>query len=290
MPSVDTLRGLWRRTLLERPDEPPDVSSTVLWLQGPRFFVDLRLPVGRPDFTTISCLRHLQAPQLKWLAGQQGFAGRLRLDGDLAWWRRGIDFQPRTDIADRARLQLSGEILEERGTEACYLERWEREAGPLEPAFGLKLAGTNRRDKGYLVRVGNHFMYARARRQPLPAAASLLALLDSTLDLTAKQDLLDFEISFGRIDHDTGVWRIERSSLPFREGTVIAPTPQAQLDRFSINDMHGSGETFARPWIVVERDTLGLEQPDVIRAVAQPNPAPAASRRVGRSANERDAP
>jgi hypothetical protein len=288
MLSVDTLRGLWRRTLLERPDEPPDRSSTVVWLQGPRFFVDLRLPVGRPDFTGITCLRQLQAPQLRWLAGQQGFAGGLRLEGDLAWWRRGMDFQPPTPTADRARLRLAGEILEERGTQACYLERWERESGPLEPAFGLKLRGTNRRDKGYLVRVGHHFMYARARRQPLPAASSLLALLDSTLDLTAKQDLLDFEISFGRIDDR--VWRIERSSLPFREGTVISPTPQAQLDRFSINDIHAGGETFARPWIVVERDVLGLEQPDVTRAVAQPKPAPAAPRLVGRSANERDAP
>jgi hypothetical protein len=288
MLSVDTLRGMWRRTLLERPHEPPDISSTVLWLQGPRFFVDLRLPAGRPNFTNIGCLRQLQVPQLKWLAGQQGFAGRLRLDGDLAWWRRGIDFQPPTHTADRARLRLAGEILEERGTEACYLEHWERESGPLEPAFGLKLRGTNRRDQGYLVRVGNHFMYARARRQPLPAAFNLLALLDSTLDLTTKQELLDFEISFGRIDHS--VWRVERSSLPFREGTAITPTPQPQLDRFSINDIHGGGETFVRPWIVVERDTPSLKQSDLTRAVVQPNPTPAASRLVGRSANERDAP
>jgi hypothetical protein len=279
---------MWRRTVLERPGEPPDRSSTVLWLQGPGFFVDLRLPAGRPDFTGISCLRQLQAPQLRWLAGQQGFAGTLRLDGDLAWWRRGMDFQPPTDIADRATLRLAGDILEERGTEACYLEQWEREPRPLEPAFGLKLRGADERDEGYLVRVGNHFMYARARRQLLPSAFNLLALIDSTLDLTAKQDLLDFEISSGRIDH--GAWLVERSSLPFREGTVISPTPQAQLDRFSIDDVHGDGETFARPWIVVERDTLGLEQIEATPAVVQPNPAPAAARRVGRSVNERDAP
>jgi hypothetical protein len=257
-------------------------------LQGPGFFVDLRLPAGRPDFTNISCLRQLQVPQLRWLAGQQGFAGTLRLDGDLAWWRRGMDFQPPTQAADRARLRLAGDILEERGTEACYLEQWQREPGPLEPAFGLKLRGTNRRDKGYLVRVGNRFMYARARRQPLPAAFNLLALIDSTLDLATKQDLLDFEISSGRIDH--GVWLIERSSLPFREGVVMTPTPQAQLDRFSIDDIHGGGEAFARPWIVVERNTLGSEQFEATPAVVQPKPAPAASRRVGRNANERDAP
>ena len=260
MLSLHALRGKWRRISLERPGEPPDLSSSVHWLQGPRFFVDLRQPIDPPDFTGIGCLRQLQSRHLTWLAGQQGFAGSLNLTADVAWWRRGIDFQPQTAAPDRARLRIADQFLEERGTEVTYLEKWEREAGPVEPAYGLRLTDPASMIKGYLVRVGSRFMYARARPKPLTQASNLAAILDATAGLTDKQDLFDFEISLGRIDPEGEVWRIDRSSLPFRQGAILASRLHPVGDQFSIKDVDCHGTEFIRRWVVSERDTRADER------------------------------
>ena len=41
--------------------------------------------------------------------------------------------------------------------------------------------------------------------------------------------LLDFEISFGRLDESTNSWRIELSTLPWLEGT-IETTPESTVE------------------------------------------------------------
>jgi hypothetical protein len=248
---------MWRRLSFERPGRPPDVTSSVHWLQGPRFFTDLRQPADTPDFTGIACLRQLQPHHLAWLARQQGFAGTLHLTGDLAWWDRRIDFQPTAATLDRARLNLAEGTLEERGTEVIYLERWEREAGPLEPACGLRLADPTTTVEGYLVRVGARFMYARTRMKSLGRADDLTAILDATTGLEEKQDLLDCEISLGRIDAGREVWRIDRSTLPFRRGTILGTRLHPVGDRLSLDDIDCNGAEFARLWIVSEHDDGG---------------------------------
>ena len=257
MLTIEGLRGMWRRTLLEWPSALPDTTTTVSWLQGPRFFIDLRQPANRPDFTGITCIRQFDEPHLTWLGTQEGFAGSLHLDGDIACWHREIDFQPPAATADRARLRMRGQSLEERGMHVGYLEQWERAHGPSKPAFGLELFGSDCGSKGYLVRVDDRFMYARSRRQSLPSGCHLMTLLGEMSDITAKQDLLDFEISAGRIESATGVWRIQDSSLPFREGGVLMLPGQPIADRFTIHDVDSTGLAFSRAWVVVDQDAAG---------------------------------
>src|ERR1700736_5280227 len=115
-PRIDDVRGLWRRTIYRRGNDAPPVSTGVSWLQGPQFFADIRQPVGRVSFAQVTCLRDLNTGQLAWLALQDAFAGKLELNGTEAWWRRAIDLQPAGPFADRARLEQSGDVIDEYGT------------------------------------------------------------------------------------------------------------------------------------------------------------------------------
>ena len=65
---VGDVRGLWRRTIYRRGNEAPDASTDVHWMQGPRFFADIRQPVERASFVRVGCLRDLESEHLAWLA------------------------------------------------------------------------------------------------------------------------------------------------------------------------------------------------------------------------------
>ena len=70
-----------------------------------------------------------------------------------------------------------------------------------------------------LVRAGELFMFGRARRPGLALTAPTLgACVEGTADLQTAQALVDCELSLG----EAANWRINRSSLPFREGAVLA--------------------------------------------------------------------
>ena len=57
-PSLETMPGLWRRSLIAWPDGRRDTTSFVNWLQGPGLYLDLRQPEGRPDFSGMSSRVH----------------------------------------------------------------------------------------------------------------------------------------------------------------------------------------------------------------------------------------
>jgi len=115
---VGDVRGLWRRTIYRRGNEAPDASTDVHWMQGPRFFADIRQPVERASFVRVGCLRDLEPEHLAWLALQEAFAGELELEGNLAWWRRAIDLEPQGPFEDRARLQQTGDVIDEYGAKS----------------------------------------------------------------------------------------------------------------------------------------------------------------------------
>jgi hypothetical protein len=244
--------GVWRRDVLERPGTPPDRSTLVHWLQGPRFFIDLRQGAHPPDFSDTRCLRDLTLDHLRWLATQEGFAGCFHLAEGIALWEHHIDFQPASPRRDRARLFLRGNALHEEGTEQPYYERWTREGADDSSALGMRLACASRTIGGYLVRVGNRFMYARDRASPLPAAARLTALMDGELTLEQKRDLVDIEISLGDIDA-TGTWTIRRSTLPFKVGDAFLLERTAG-DTLEICDVERDGGRYLRRWRIVELD------------------------------------
>lgn len=220
--AVADLRGLWTRSLLAWPDGRRDVSTAVHWLQGPSLYVDLRQPAGRPDFGGVRGLEDVDDARLAWLVTQEGFAGRLGLRDGCFEWARAIDFQPPSPAADAGHLRFEADRLVEEGRDLPYVEHWHRVAsGDAARCVALRLAGVDDARRATLVRVGEVFMLAVDRAQPLARLADLAACVWAAPDRAARLACVDCELSFGRVT--PAGWRLERSSLPWREGTRLAP-------------------------------------------------------------------
>lgn len=220
MLSVATVRGLWQRSLLVWPDGTRDETTDVRWLQGPSFYIDLRRPAGRPDFSGVTCLDDLDRDHVLWLARQEGFAGELVFDGQCFEWRREFDLQPTSPYSDAGFLRFEGEVLVEEGRDIAYIEHWLRDGDATLPAAAARLIGADGRS-AFIVRVGDRFMFARDRGVVLGDGASLGDLVTGAADKAAALALIDCEISYGTIDGSG--WTISDSSLPFRAGSRLAP-------------------------------------------------------------------
>ena len=254
VPTLDTLTGLWTRSLIEWPDGRRDTTTDVFWLQGPGLYADLRQPIGAPDFSRVHRLADVTAAQLTWMATQEAFAGELLFDGDYFEWQRDIDFQPRSNRADRGRLAFERDVLVEHGENNAYLEHWHRGADATASG-AARLLDEMDGASAYLVRVGSSFMYARGRVTPLPASTQESAGSSTLSDTVraasspeAARKLLDFEVSFGVVSPEG--WRIERSSLPFRRGQLLE-TSATGRSTLSVLDSDFDEGTCERHWRIV---------------------------------------
>jgi hypothetical protein len=257
---IDDVRGLWRRTIYRRGNDVPDCSTDVFWLQGPHFFADIRQPVEHTSFGHVGCLRDLNADHLAWLALQEAFAGKLELNGTVAWWRRSIDLQPEGPFADRARLQQTGDMLDEYGTESPYYERWERQNQSTSPCWGLRVVSLADGRSGFLVRVAERLMFGRTRKSSLPSGRNLTEALDEVPTLEEKQDLLDFEVSLGSIAPNGNEWLIERSTLPFKQGRVWSIQLRAdalggRAHVIEVGDLDSEGNRIVGTWRIIDADS-----------------------------------
>jgi hypothetical protein len=251
----DTL-GLWERSLIAWPDGREDRTTFVAWLQGPTLFADLRQPANPPSFEGVSCLNALDLSHFDWLAQQEGFAGRFAQSGDAFEWRRAIDFQCPSDVVDAGHLMFSDGILIERGRDIPYIEHWHHTSPHTHPHFAIRM-----RDEvglaGFLVRVGDIFMYVRNRAVALPHGGSLAELVKGSSPDVART-MLDCEISLGRVRD--GTWLIGRSSLPFRIRTDLSPDFSLESETITVRDVTAAGEPFTRQWMVVDFDVDAQQQ------------------------------
>ncbi|GAA1804669.1 hypothetical protein GCM10009682_27900 [Luedemannella flava] len=195
------LCGAWSRSLLVLPDGSRDDTTSVTWLQGRSYYVDLRQPAGRPNFADPP---DGAVPEAGWLAGQQGFAGRLDHDGTWFTWEHLIDLAVGPQPADAGALAWAGDILVETGRDEPYREHWHRTcpADPVEAA-AARLRDVRTGRDAVLVRVRDQFGYAHGRSPAARAAGRF-----------------DAEIALGVVT--ATAWRIERSSLPWRQGQLLA--------------------------------------------------------------------
>lgn len=254
MVELSDLHGLWRRTLIAWLDDCYDIATEVYWLQGPRCFADLRIPVGRPKLEGASCLRDLDWPMLRFMALQEGFIGHLEVADGVAHWHRAFDYQPDTGASDKGRLTFQNDMLVEQGVDTPYVEHWRREPATTPGVMALWLsAGSASGFVGCLVATSDVFIYARGRAAPLPRDTTLNGLLDAAPSLDTAQALFDCEISFGR--RDAEAWRIEKSSLPFREGHLLAPVVADAGKRLSVHDLTPEGTAFRRAWRVAASES-----------------------------------
>jgi hypothetical protein len=232
----DDLRGVWQRTLLQTHTQgstPPDAdtSTWVRWLQTSSWHGDLRLPEQALAARQAVPLAQLSAGQMGALACQQGFAGITQFEalpeGQICTWLRRIDYQPPGLQPDAGWLLFDQpDHLIEVGVHEDYNEVWARLpdsvgryvvlASAAEPELRLLLAG-------------NYLMLVRARAHRWPRGMTPgYTLADVMLHRPERAaDWLDCEISFGHLQG--GLWVIEHSTLPEREGLRL-PCVLQRLD------------------------------------------------------------
>lgn len=219
--------GVWQRKHLESAAGVYD-SSQVFWLQTPVLHADIRIPAVRPAFSDKTSLEDFSLVELKQLAGQKGFAGVTSVVGKTCLWLRHLDYQPRRDEHDIGYMEFNGTQLVETGLAKNYFEIWERLPESQGAAYAFQFSETNaarhpdKAQAGILVVSGDYFIFVRDRVVVLPPALSLDVILsDATLSRQQCIELLDFEISFGRVTGGKSPWEIQLSTLPFREGPAL---------------------------------------------------------------------
>jgi hypothetical protein len=250
--SLSDITGLWHRSLIAWPDGRTDTTTFVRWMQSPSLFVDLRQPTGRPSFEDAGCLRQLGRAHVEWLALQEGFAGEIRFDGQFIEWQREIDLQPMSAFADVGRFWFEGDMMVEEGRDVPYIEHWHRQLPSPQSCNGIGLYEERSGRGGIIVRVGDRFMYARARAFDLPSGLDLRQHIRTVPALHEAQDLIDCEISSGQIGADG--WRIEHSSLPFKEGQMLKPIGlQSASDSLETADLAPDGTPITRQWMITRR-------------------------------------
>lgn len=246
----DHYLGTWRRSLLQTP-QALDTDSRVFWLQTRHWHADLRIPAERPDFSGITSLAECDDARLGWLARQQGFCGITQVEGERCSWHRQTDFQPPNGSRDVGHMAFDGERIVEVGVETDYLEVWERLPQSVGGTAALELVtetGEPPSRPGWLLVAGDCFLYVRGRASPLPRAADLPSLVARAQPSRAQWlEWLDVEISFG---HRSGPapWRIEHSTLPFREGQhfTLPGAIQRRGHQLAVEDGH------QRRWMILD--------------------------------------
>jgi hypothetical protein len=102
----DWAHGVWQRTAI-RAGGDEDTASTVIWIQTPTLYADIRVPA--PGETSP-------------LAGEEGFAGYVDIDRQVCRWQRPVDLNPGPEGADQGAMFRDGELLVEVGLLANYYE------------------------------------------------------------------------------------------------------------------------------------------------------------------------
>lgn len=235
-------RGVWVRTLLQTPpafgDGAPQADTTTWarWLQTSLWHADLRVPAAAMVARSGLPLTAMSPHQLAALSHQTAFVGCTRVDahpeGELCTWLRRCDYHPPAQQPDAAWMLFDAPDRVIRiGVHVEATEVWQRlpdSVGPYRCLAGLDAAGQD--DGRRLLQAGAHLALLRGRQRPWPRG---LRPGDGLLDVLLHQphaapDWLDHELSFGRLDGSR--WRVERSTLPQREGLSRAWRLQRDAD------------------------------------------------------------
>ena len=214
------LLGGWTREWIRRGGTESNPRE-VHYVQVPKFFADVRIPVDRKAPPNARSFDDLTDAELRDLARAQAFTGWTGVDGLTSTWHHDIDFEPPDGSPDIGRVErvADGHILEH-GMDGSYTESWRRTSAADGPFLAIRVQQEIRVDRVLLV-AGDQFLYVRNRTAALPASPSLAQLIDETPDRATRVRYLDCEFSFGRT-HGGGVpWEIQRSTLPWREGTHL---------------------------------------------------------------------
>lgn len=211
--------GAWRkRSNIERG----------FWLQTHRLHASLAIPVDRPDFTGRQSWADFSDEELILLAQQGGVSGACIAQDDILHRRRQIDYLPRRGDPYLRRMRRDATLLKEETLDGRDQVVWELLADSRHEIVALRFqdAGigpdSDDQRRGYLLVVGDYFMFVRDRLVATQRADSLAILIElKELERTQIIELLDFEISFGTRATDNSPWLIQHSTIPYREGRPL---------------------------------------------------------------------
>lgn len=262
-PVPESFFGVWQRVSMEVKGKPADTSTQAYWIQTSGLHADLRVPAGRPDFSGKASLTECSADELLWLARQQGIAGMTLAGGDLLHRRRQVDYQPTRGRDNTHRMHFEGEVLVEENMPGSVMEKWLRIAGADGGVITLRLLEEAEADgrivprKGYLLVVGDYFLFVRDRPEFTRQAASLGDLFEAQdLERDDMAPFLDCEFSFGRRSGGAQPWNIQLSTLPYREGRALFAPGQFEALRAGGNALvqrgRGRNGLITRRWSIHE--------------------------------------
>ena len=211
--------GAWRkRSNIERG----------FWLQTHRLHASLSIPLDRPDFTGRQSWADFSDEELLLLAQQGGVSGACIAQDDILHRRRQIDYLPRRGDPYLRRMQRDATLLKEETLDGRDQVVWELLTDGRNEIVALRFQdagiGVDSDDqrRGYLLVVGQYFMFVRDRVVATQRADSLVTLIEAKVPERAQIiELLDFEISFGKRATDKLPWRIQHSTIPYREGQPL---------------------------------------------------------------------
>lgn len=269
-PVPDACLGVWRRISLDTlaPDgtvRTSDTATRAYWIQTPTLFADMRIPAGRPDMSGTAALSDLGASDLSWLARQQGIAGMTLAGNGLLHRRRQVDFQPTRGRDNTRRVRVEQDRLVEENPHGTVRETWQRLAGAEGDMIALRLqeealaGGRIVPRKGYLLVVGDYFLFVRDRIGFTRQAASLEDLFEAQeLGHDEQAALLDCEFSFGQRQGGVQPWIILLSTLPSREGRALFAPGQFEALRSGGDALtqrgRMQGATVTRRWSIQQWD------------------------------------
>ncbi|MGX1198194.1 hypothetical protein [Parvibaculum sp. MBR-TMA-1.3b-4.2] len=158
--TLESLAGVWKRTLLVEADGSRDDTSTVYWLQLGSICGDIRLTADRAA------------------NGTSAFAGSLsERDGIFRWSPEIAQGIPADADPDEGTLKWEGGILREDGVRRPYLEHWQCAATPSPEDYALRFHDDRECLDGYLIRIADFGFYAC---RPRSGASPCFALLRAT--------------------------------------------------------------------------------------------------------------
>jgi len=245
--------GAWRK----RSD-----TECAFWLQSHRLHASLTIPITRPDFAGRQSWADFSDQELLELTHQAGVAGACIAQGDILHRRRQIDYLPRRGEPHLRRMRRSGMLLAEETLDSRDACVWESLADAQQEIVALRFqdAGIGQdsddQRKGYLLVVGNYFLFVRDRLVFTQQAASLAILAEYKMrDRAQRIELLDFEISFGTRTTGAAPWMIQLSTLPFREGQPLLDNATLQRiarDAGRPHPVRWNGKHYLRYWSLDE--------------------------------------
>lgn len=198
------------------------------WLQTHRLHASMNIPQNRPDFAGRRSWADFSDDELISLAQQGGMSGACIAQDDILHRRRQIDYLPRRGDPYLRRMRREGVLLHDATLDGRDQIVWEILADGQNEIVALRFhdagigADSDDQRRGYLLIVGQYFLFVRDRVVATQRADTLATLIEIKEPARAQIiELLDFEISLGMRPADDIPWRIQHSTIPFREGMTL---------------------------------------------------------------------